>query len=75
MPVCALAAILVGVSGHLLGWPALVATLGRAPAAERAALLVTAALTLYANLVVAVGCGVAVALLVRRLARPAAASG
>jgi SulP family sulfate permease len=67
VPICALAAILVGVSGHLIGWPALVATGRNGTPAERLTLLVTAALTLYANLVVAVACGVAVALLGRRL--------
>ena len=72
VPMCALAAILVGVSWHLLELPKLVATLRTAPAIEVAALVVTYALTLYANLVIAVAVGVAVALLGRRLRRSVA---
>lgn len=69
VPICALAAILVGVSGHLLGWPACVAAWRASPVTERLALLLTAVLTPYANLVLAVGCGVVVSLLGRRLRR------
>lgn len=72
VPICALAAILVGVSGHLIGWPALVEAWKTAPRSEWIALLVTATLTLTVNLVVAVAVGVAVALLGRRLSRRAA---
>lgn len=73
VPMCALAAILVGVSWHLLELPKLLAALRGAPAVDVAALIVTYGLTLYANLVIAVGAGVAVALLGRRLQRSAAA--
>ena len=72
VPMCALAAILIGVSWHLLELPKLLATLYRAPAIEVAALVITYGLTLYANLVIAVAAGVAVALIGRRLQRPAA---
>lgn len=61
VPICALAAILVGVSWHLLEWPKLLATLRTASTVDIAALVVTYGLTLYANLVVAVVAGVAVA--------------
>lgn len=69
VPMCALAAILVGVSWHLMELPKLQTTLRTAPTIEVVALLVTYGLTLYANLVIAVGAGVAVALLGRRSRR------
>lgn len=72
VPICALAAILVGVSWHLLELPKLAATLRRAAVIDVLALIVTYGLTLYANLVVAVAAGVAVALIGRQMARTAA---
>lgn len=69
VPICALAAILVGVSWHLLELPKLAATLRHAAAIDVLALIVTYGLTLYANLMIAVAAGVAVALIGRRVQR------